>query len=346
MVSLSDLGVDLDVLGAFFSVVVIDVVLAGDNAIVVGMAAAGFEPRRRRQIIIGGVVAATVLRIALASVALQLLAIIGLTLAGGILLLWVAWKFYRDLAAPTAHATARRVPPPPPRRAATPRVDGSETPASAASPTRTPAAETTASWQSARGHGHSSLRMHSATCCSTMTSCGSISVKEITAGRVRFIAGFAPPGSNSQNQIMAVTRPKPELIPLQVGSEVRINFRGEITLDNPTLETNEQAADAVIADAVEREPTAAVARLYVDRGAARGDWGFLDRLSSLVKRGDGVVVYSVGQDGKDHGGKLRHDPGEEAFGPDGLDIGFQLWDVNARRQPPGPVLLIPDDKDR
>ena len=46
---------------------------------------------------------------------------------------------------------------------------------------------------------------------------------------------------------MAVTRPKPELIPLQVGSEVRINFRGEITLDNPTLETSEQAADAVIA---------------------------------------------------------------------------------------------------
>jgi YjbE family integral membrane protein len=107
MISLSDLGVELDVVGAFFSVVVIDVVLAGDNAIVVGMAAAGFEPRRRRQIIIGGVVAATILRIALASVALQLLAIIGLTLAGGILLLWVAWKFYRDLAAPAEHATHR-----------------------------------------------------------------------------------------------------------------------------------------------------------------------------------------------------------------------------------------------
>ena len=94
---LQSLGIDLGVLGAFFSVVVIDVVLAGDNAIVVGMAASGFEPRRRRRIIIGGIIAATALRIALASVAVELLAIIGLTLAGGILLLWVAWKFYRDL---------------------------------------------------------------------------------------------------------------------------------------------------------------------------------------------------------------------------------------------------------
>jgi YjbE family integral membrane protein len=84
-------------LGAFVSVVVIDVVLAGDNAIVVGMAASGFEPRRRRQIILWGILAATVLRIALASVVIELLAIIGLTLAGGFLLLWVAWKFYRDL---------------------------------------------------------------------------------------------------------------------------------------------------------------------------------------------------------------------------------------------------------
>jgi YjbE family integral membrane protein len=107
---LQNLGVDLGALGAFLSVVVIDVVLAGDNAIVVGMAASGFEPRRRRRIIIGGILAATVLRIALASVAVELLAVIGLTLAGGILLLWVAWKFYRDLngahgAAPSASAT-------------------------------------------------------------------------------------------------------------------------------------------------------------------------------------------------------------------------------------------------
>ena len=91
------LGIDLGAIGTFCSVVVIDVVLAGDNAIVVGMAASGFEPRRRRQLILGGIFAATVLRIALASIAVELLAIIGLTLAGGILLLWVAWKFYRDL---------------------------------------------------------------------------------------------------------------------------------------------------------------------------------------------------------------------------------------------------------
>ena len=94
---LETLGIDLGAISAFCSVVVIDVVLAGDNAVVVGMAASGFDPRRRRQLIIGGILAATVLRIALASIAVELLAIIGLTLAGGILLLWVAWKFYRDL---------------------------------------------------------------------------------------------------------------------------------------------------------------------------------------------------------------------------------------------------------
>lgn len=94
---LASLGLDAGALGAFFSVVVIDIVLAGDNAIIVGMAASGFEPKRRRQIIVWGILAATILRIALASVVVQLLAIIGLTLAGGVLLLWVAWKFYRDL---------------------------------------------------------------------------------------------------------------------------------------------------------------------------------------------------------------------------------------------------------
>ncbi len=94
-----DLGFDLDALSAFLSVVVIDVVLAGDNAIVVGMAAAGLGDRQRRRAIVWGILIATVLRIALALVAVQLLAVIGLTLAGGCLLLWVAWKFYRDLRA-------------------------------------------------------------------------------------------------------------------------------------------------------------------------------------------------------------------------------------------------------
>jgi YjbE family integral membrane protein len=102
------LGIDLGALGAFLSVVVIDVVLAGDNAIVVGMAASGFEPRRRRRIIVGGILAATILRIVLASIAVKLLAIIGLTLAGGILLLWVAWKFYRELCG--AHGAASSTP--------------------------------------------------------------------------------------------------------------------------------------------------------------------------------------------------------------------------------------------
>lgn len=101
-----DLGITWGELSAFASVVVIDVVLAGDNAVVVGMAASGLEPRRRHRVIFWGVLAATALRIALAAVAVELLAVIGLTLAGGILLLWVAWKFYRDLVTAPGAATA------------------------------------------------------------------------------------------------------------------------------------------------------------------------------------------------------------------------------------------------
>src|SRR5215469_17647166 len=89
---------------ALLSVVLIDVVLAGDNAIVVGMAAAGLPAERRRQAIVIGIAAATGLRILFAAIALQLLAIIGLALAGGILLLWVAWKLFRELR----HAQAER----------------------------------------------------------------------------------------------------------------------------------------------------------------------------------------------------------------------------------------------
>lgn len=87
----------LNQITALVSVVMIDVVLAGDNAIVVGMAAAGLPPERRRRAIIIGIIAATVLRIAFAAIALQLLAIVGLGLAGGVLLLWVAWKLFREL---------------------------------------------------------------------------------------------------------------------------------------------------------------------------------------------------------------------------------------------------------
>jgi YjbE family integral membrane protein len=89
---------DPEALGAFFSVIVIDLVLAGDNAVVVGMAAAGLPPAQQRRVIAIGIGFATVLRIVLALVTVQLLAIIGLTLAGGILLLWVAWKMYRELS--------------------------------------------------------------------------------------------------------------------------------------------------------------------------------------------------------------------------------------------------------
>jgi YjbE family integral membrane protein len=101
---LNDL-VDFGALSALLSVVIIDVVLAGDNAIVVGMAAAGLPAEQRRQVILIGIAAATVLRIGLAFAAKFLLAIIGLTLAGGLLLLWVAWKFYRELR-PGDHAEA------------------------------------------------------------------------------------------------------------------------------------------------------------------------------------------------------------------------------------------------
>jgi YjbE family integral membrane protein len=78
-------------------VVIIDVVLAGDNAIVVGLAVAGLAGDRRRRAIVIGIGAATVLRILFAFVALQLLDVIGLAFAGGVLLLWVAWKLYREL---------------------------------------------------------------------------------------------------------------------------------------------------------------------------------------------------------------------------------------------------------
>lgn len=78
-------------------VLMIDIVLAGDNAIVVGMAAAGLPPDQRRRAIFWGIVAATIMRIAFASITVQLLAIVGITLAGGVLLLWVCWKMYREL---------------------------------------------------------------------------------------------------------------------------------------------------------------------------------------------------------------------------------------------------------
>ncbi len=78
-------------------ILLIDLVLAGDNAIVIGLAVARLDPAQRRRAIFVGIVGATVIRILLALVAVKLLAIIGLTLAGGVLLLWVAWKTAREL---------------------------------------------------------------------------------------------------------------------------------------------------------------------------------------------------------------------------------------------------------
>src|SRR6478752_3550222 len=92
----SNLG-DPAALAAFGSVLMIDLVLAGDNAIVVGALAAGLPAEQRKKVILIGVVAALVLRIIFALVVSQLLQIVGLVLAGGILLLWVAWKMYREL---------------------------------------------------------------------------------------------------------------------------------------------------------------------------------------------------------------------------------------------------------
>jgi YjbE family integral membrane protein len=84
-------------LTALLQVIAIDLVLAGDNAVVIGLAAAGLEATQRRKAIIVGILAATILRILFASVAVYLLAIVGLLLAGGLLLLWVCWKMWREL---------------------------------------------------------------------------------------------------------------------------------------------------------------------------------------------------------------------------------------------------------
>jgi YjbE family integral membrane protein len=84
-------------LTALAQVIMIDLVLAGDNAIVIGLAAAGLPPSQRARAILIGIIAATVLRIAFAAVTTQLLQIVGLLLAGGVLLLWVCWKMWREL---------------------------------------------------------------------------------------------------------------------------------------------------------------------------------------------------------------------------------------------------------
>lgn len=93
-----------DYLSALAQVILADLVMAGDNAIIVGLAAAGLPAELRKKAIMIGIVAATVLRIAFSAVTLQLLTIIGLTLAGGLLLLWVSWKLWREIRSGGAHA--------------------------------------------------------------------------------------------------------------------------------------------------------------------------------------------------------------------------------------------------
>jgi YjbE family integral membrane protein len=101
---------------ALIQVVLIDMTLAGDNAVVIGMAAAPVPKADRRKVILLGLMAAVALRVVLAVFAVSLLAIIPLTIAGGILLLWVCWRLWRDLrqeqqqAAPDACAAPAPAP--------------------------------------------------------------------------------------------------------------------------------------------------------------------------------------------------------------------------------------------
>jgi YjbE family integral membrane protein len=86
-----------ETLTAFFQVIMIDLVLAGDNAIVIGLAAAGLPQEQRTRAILVGIIAATALRILFAGMTTQLLKLVGLLFAGGLLLLWVCWKMWREL---------------------------------------------------------------------------------------------------------------------------------------------------------------------------------------------------------------------------------------------------------
>ena len=92
-------------LAAFVQVVLIDLALAGDNAVAVGMAAAGLPPHQRRRAIVLGLAGAVVMLIGFALITTQLLNVVGLLVAGGILLLWVCWKMWRELRGPSKHDT-------------------------------------------------------------------------------------------------------------------------------------------------------------------------------------------------------------------------------------------------
>ena len=96
--------ISAEALVSFLQVVMIDLVLAGDNAIVIGLAAAGLPQEQRTRAILVGILAATVLRVLFAGITTRLLQVIGLLLAGGILLLWVCWKMWRELRTSPAEA--------------------------------------------------------------------------------------------------------------------------------------------------------------------------------------------------------------------------------------------------
>ena len=89
----------LEALSSLVEVLLIDLVLAGDNAVAVGLAAGGLAAHQRKQVILWGLAAAVVLRIGFALITTQLMQVIGLLLAGGLLLLWVCWKMWRELRA-------------------------------------------------------------------------------------------------------------------------------------------------------------------------------------------------------------------------------------------------------
>lgn len=88
---------------AFLQVVLIDVTLAGDNAVVIGLVVRSLSPHDRKRAIFAGIGAAALIRILMALVAVKLLAIVGLTLAGGFLLLWVCWRMYREMRSDQHH---------------------------------------------------------------------------------------------------------------------------------------------------------------------------------------------------------------------------------------------------
>ncbi len=102
-------GTLLHDLASLGQVLLVDLTLAGDNAVVVGLAVAGLPETQKRRAIVFGIAGAAVIRIALGAVTLQLLQVVGLLLAGGVLLLWVCWKMFRELRRP-AHAVGEAAP--------------------------------------------------------------------------------------------------------------------------------------------------------------------------------------------------------------------------------------------